>query len=69
MVTILDMVSGKFLPQKRERSADSRQSKEWPADVRLPTPSVQPLPVSNPAERNKMPPDLASIPTDILEEK
>jgi hypothetical protein len=69
MVTIFDMVSGEFLPQKRERTADSAQNRERPADITLPIPRVQPVPASNPADTNKMPPDLVSIPVDILIDK
>jgi hypothetical protein len=69
MVTIIDMVSGKILSQTGERTADSAQKKEWPADVALPTPRIQPVPVTIPADSNKMPPDLASIPEEFLVEE
>jgi hypothetical protein len=69
MVTIIDMVSGKILSQTGERTADSTQKRGWPADVALPTPRTQPVPVTVPAESNKMPPDLASIPEEILLEE
>jgi hypothetical protein len=66
MVTIFDMVSGKILSQTRERTADSAQNKEWPADIQPPTPRIQPVPAPDPADSDKMPPDLASVPVDIL---
>jgi hypothetical protein len=66
MVTVFDMVSGKFLSQTRDRTTDSEQNREWPADITLPIPGVQPVPASNPADSNKIPPNLVSVPVETL---
>ncbi len=69
MVTILDMVDGKFLPRNGERDTETRQRNEWPMDSAIPSPRIQPLPVSTPCDTGKMPPDLATVPVERLLKK
>ena len=69
MVTILDMVDGKFLPRSGRRDTETRQRNEWPVDSAVPSPQIQPQPVSTPSDIGKMPPDLATIPVERLLKK